>query len=149
MHPISGVAAIVAIGIRLWRRFHPGWIIPFAFLLGVALVFVGNSLFHRRLFVGWQQTQNEWVPEAGCLTYDPSFARLFATYSMTETEFRDWVESYPVPMGPYDNSLLMFDCERLGFTEPKLSFATKSAPNGKQLRVYWTDNVMYLSYNVM
>ncbi|MEM6469415.1 MAG: hypothetical protein AAF802_07575 [Planctomycetota bacterium] len=150
---ISGVAFLVAIvlaiGIRFWRRFHAGWIIPIAVFLGIALVFLGNSLFHRRLFVHWQQSQNTWVPKTGCLTYDPSFARLFATYSMSETEFRDWVADYPVPMLPHDNSLLMFDSERLGITEPELSFATESAPNGKQLRVYWADNVMYLSYNVM
>lgn len=150
---ISGIAFLLAIlvatGICFWRRLQVGWVIPIAFLLGIVFAVVGNSLLHRRLFVDWQQSQNEWVPEKGCLTYNPSFSRLFATYSMTKTELSDWVANYPVPMGPYDNSLLVFDSQRLGFTEPALSFATASAPNGKQLRVYWTDNVMYLSYNVM
>ena len=147
---IAFLAAVAVVGgIRFWRRVNAGWLIALSILMGMVFPFIGNSFFHQPVFVDWHRCQNEWVPKTGCLTYEPSFGRLFATYAMTETEFRDWVSNYPVPMGPYDNSLLMFDSEQLGFTAPELSFATQPASNGKQLRVYWADGKMYLSYNVM
>ena len=150
---ISAVAFGIAIAssflLRSWKRINAGWLFALSLVVGLSLAYAGNSQFHRDIFVRWQQSQNKWVPQKGCLTYEPSFGRLYATYSMSRDEFERWTASYPAEMSPYDMSFLVHDSERLGFSDPEVAYATEMAPNGNQLRVYFKDGVMYLSYNAM
>ena len=71
---------------------------------------------------------------------------------MSRERFEEWVETHSWPILPaeieageiYDN-----DTRELGFASPELYYATEMLGNGKQLRVYFKNNVMYLSYNSM
>lgn len=144
-----GIAIAGSLVLRSWKRISAGRLFVLSLAVGVFLAYIGNSRFHRDLFVSWQQSQNEWVPQIGCLSYEPSFGHLYATYSMSRDEFERWVESYPAEMSSYDTSFFVHDSERLGFGDPEVAYATEMAPNGNQLRVYFKDGVMYLSYNVM
>lgn len=99
------------------------------------------------MFAAWHKWQNTAVPKDGCLTYEPDFSRLFATYEMSRDEFDEWVSNHAWRLHAGNNRLLRYDGLRLGFAEPELSFETDSTPNGKQLRVYYKSGVMYVSYN--
>jgi hypothetical protein len=135
--------------VRLFRRIHFGKLLLLGFTLWLAFTYTGTQFFHYDRFVELHQSHNDYVPATGCLTYEPSFGHLFASYSMTRAEFNAWVEQFPVPMSKYDSQLQRFDEERLGFTDPDAAFATESASNGAQTRVYFKDGTMYLSRNVM
>ncbi|MEP4682360.1 MAG: hypothetical protein ABJ015_11995, partial [Rhodopirellula bahusiensis] len=63
-------------------------------------------------------------------------------------------ESHPGNMRLYSfrdekGNLELIDEKRLGFVDAELIYATEMAPNGRQLRAYFRDGIMYLSYNVM
>jgi hypothetical protein len=119
--------------------------LPLWVVAGVVALDVG----HHRIFVAWHKWQNNVLPRDGCLTYEPEFTRLYATYKMTQQQFKTWVAGHPWQLRVGDNGLLHHDGPRLGFSEPELSFETDSAPNGKQLRVYYESGIMYVSYNAM
>ena len=150
---ISGLAILVAVAIpivvRAWKRIHAGWLIAIFIVVSIALVFVGNSLFHHSLFVSRHMAQNQWVPKTGCTSYEPSFGHLFATYSMSRDDFDSWATSHPWNLQPYNLELFDRDSVRFGMNAPDASYATEMAENGNQLRVYFKDGTMYLSYNVM
>ncbi|MCC9656704.1 hypothetical protein LOC70_12910 [Rhodopirellula sp. JC737] len=135
--------------VRLIRRIHLGKLLLLGFALWIALTYTGTKFFHHDRFVELHQSHNDYVPASGCLTYEPSFGHLFASYSMTRAEFDAWVAQFPVPMSEYDSQLQRFDEDRLGFTDPDAAFATQSASNGGQTRAYFKDGTMYLSRNVM
>ena len=147
------IAAACTFSLRLFRRIHAGWLSALAFFLGVFLAITGNRLFHRDLFVTWHRSQNAIVPQTGCLTYEPSFGYLYATYAMDRFEFERWVSSHPWTLLPYDSSphqsLQSHDAKRLGFDDPEIAYATEMADDGGQLRVYFQSGTMFLSYNVM
>jgi hypothetical protein len=123
--------------------------IAVSLLIGLLLSVPALTLLHHPLFVAWHRAQNAMVPQTGCLTYDPSFARLFAAYRMSRSGFDTWVAAHPWRLTPYANDLLEYDASHLGFSSPDASFASPSGSNGKQLRVYFKNGVMYLSYNSM
>ncbi|SMP79990.1 hypothetical protein SAMN06265222_1411 [Neorhodopirellula lusitana] len=144
------LAAVVVVAfVRVFKRVRLGWLLLVAFGLWVILTYTGAKLFHHENFVRLHQSHNDYVPKTGCLTYEPSFGHLFASFSMSRDSFDAWVADFPVPMFEYDDALQRFDEDRLGFTEPDAAFATESASNGAQTRAYFKDNVMYLSRNVM
>ncbi len=143
-------AAVVAILMaRVLFRVRFQWCLLITPILGITLSYTGNSLFHRDLFVRRHQSNNSLMPQQGCLTYEPSFDKLFASYRMTRSEFEQWVSNHPWKLKPYDMSFVEFDAERLGFSKPDVAFATEMADDGGQLRVYFKDDTMYVSYNVM
>lgn len=147
---LSVLATIVLVALlRIVKRVHIAKLVAIGLVLFGAVTVTANKLFHRQLFVDLHKSQNTLVPATGCLTYEPSFGHLFASYSMDHAAFDSWVSEHPWPMTDYDNSLQRFDEDRLGFTEPHTALATEMAPNGNQLRVYYKSGVMYLSYNVM
>ncbi|TWU41689.1 hypothetical protein Poly51_63840 [Rubripirellula tenax] len=146
----SFVAAFTAVLIiRLAKRFAAGWVIAAMIVLGVAFTFASNSIFHRRMFVRQHQDSNTLVPATGCVHYEPSFGHLFAAYKMTAAEFDAWVSQHPWGLVEYDRGQIEHDEQRLGFSDPSEAYATEMASNGGQLRVYFKDGMMYLSYNVM
>jgi hypothetical protein len=107
------------------------------------------SLGHQQMFVAWHRWQNNVLPQKECLTYDPNFTRLYATYNMDRGSFETWVTSHPWQLHVGHNGLLHHDGPRLGVGQPELSFETERAPNGRQLRVYCKSGIMYVSYNAM
>lgn len=143
------IATILVAMIRLLTRARMLWCVILTFLLGPFLAYAANSLFHHDLFVRRHQSLNKLVPQEGCLRYEPSFGHLFASYTISQEDFERWVAKHPWGLDPYDLSLVDHDSKRLNFTSPDLAYATEMAPNGGQLRVYFKDGVMYLSYNVM
>lgn len=64
-------------------------------------------------------------------------------------EFEQWVSTHPWQLKPYDMAFVEHDSKRLNFAEPVLAYATEMASDGGQLRVYFKDGVMYVSYNAM
>ena len=146
----SALASVVLVAIlRLLKRIHIAKLVAIGFVLFIAVTVTANTLFHRQLFVDRHRSQNAMVPTTGCLTYEPSFGHLFASYSMDRAEFDAWVSEHPWPMTAYDDSLQRFDEDRFGFTDADAALATEMAPNGNQLRVYFKSGVMYLSYSVL
>lgn len=143
------VSVVLTAIVRLFRRIHFGKLLLLGFVLWFAFTYTGTKFFHHDRFVELHQSHNDYVPATGCLTYEPSFGHLFASYSMTRAEFDAWVAQFPVPMSEYDSQLQRFDEERLGFTNPDAAFATESASNGGQTRAYFKDGTMFLSRNVM
>jgi hypothetical protein len=150
---ISGVSFCVclagAIVWRLWREvpWRVVWLTTFC--AGCVVAPTANSFLHRRVFISWHRGQNEYVPKTGCVTYEPSFFRLYASYRMDRETFDDWVANHPWRLLPFDGEVPSYDGQRLGFESPDVALATEMAPNGRQLRVYFKDGMMYLSYYVM
>ncbi len=105
-----------------------------------------NRAFHQQLFVAWHQAQNQLVPRTGCLTYEPDFSRLYATYQMTLPQFNAWAAAHPLRLSPVADSVPMYDAQVMGFDSPEASFMTDMAENGMQLRVYYKAGVMHLLY---
>ena len=143
------LSRLVASLLRFRRRVSWADVLCFGFLLGCFVAFTANMLLHRPLFVAWHKAQNDAVPTTGCLTYDPHFTRLYATYQMTRTEFDTWVANHPWELRPGDNGLLHHDGPEFDLGEPDASFETEMAPNGRQLRVYFKSGIMYVSYSSM
>lgn len=144
------LAAVVVAGlVRAFKRIRLVKLVLIASVAWLILTYTGVKLFHHDHFVKLHQSHNYYAPKTGCLTYEPSFGHLFASYSMSRDAFDAWVADFPVPMAEYDDSLQRFDKGRLGFTEPEAAFATEPASNGGQTRVYFKDGIMYLSRNVM
>jgi hypothetical protein len=146
------VAIVVAVMMRLLFRIRWGWCPLIATVLGIALAYAGNSYFHHDLLVRSHQSHNSLMPKEGCLTYEPSFGHLFASYLMSRDEFEQWVSLHPLhqwKLKPYDMAFVEHDSKRLYFAEPEVAYATEMASDGGQLRVYFRDGVMYVSYNVM
>src|SRR5690606_18893401 len=102
-----GIAITGSLSLRLWKRINTGGLLVRSLVVGCVLAYAGNSRFHQDLFVSWQQSQNKRLPQTGCLSYEPSFGHLFATYSMSRDDFEHWVASYPMEMSPYDMSFLV------------------------------------------
>lgn len=143
---------ILAMLVASFLRFRGcSWRTVFAAALPVwlAIGFLMLNLGHQRMFVAWHKWQNTALPQKGCLTYEPDFTRLYATYEMDRDNFEAWVTNHPWHLHVGDNGLLHHDGPQLGVDKPELSFETESAPNGKQLRVYYKSGIMYVSYNAM
>jgi hypothetical protein len=133
---------------RIWK---PAFIASLLVTIGggLALSYVSNATFHQALFLRRHESQNKWVPNDGRITYSAEFASLYATYSMTETEFRNWAANYEVPLKTYDNTLLMNDINHFDLDGPEISLSTVTGGNGKQIRVYYKNETMFFAYNSM
>jgi hypothetical protein len=144
---MSFIAALVSASmLRFWRC---SWrtVIYAALPVWLALSFFALDNWHQRLFAAWHQRQNSALPKDGCLTYEPDFYRLYATYKMTRNEFDAWVKDHPWRLHLGSNGLLHHDGPQFGLDSPESTFETDMAPNGKQLRVYFKSGIMYASYN--
>ena len=145
----SLVLAVMVASLLRFRRCSWRTVILVALPIWLIVGFLVLNTAHQRLFVAWHRWQNTTLPNHGCLTYQPAFTRLYATYAMSRDEFETWVQDHPWRLHAGDNALLHHDGPHLGFDEPELSFETDSAPNGKQLRVYYESGIMYVAYNAM
>lgn len=143
------VAIVVGVGVRVTAKLHIVWCVLLTVVLGIVFAYGANSLLHHDMFVRRHQNRNLTVPSSGCITYQPSFGRLYASYKISKKEFTDWVATHPWKLREYDLGLIEYDSKMLNFKEPELAYATEMAANGGQLRVYFKNDIMYLSYNVM
>lgn len=143
------IATLTIVVIHYFTRIRGAWCVLSTTLLFLILAYGANKLFHRDLFVWQHQRHNTLVPKSGCISYQPSFGHLFASYEMSRSEFEKWVTTHPMKLEPYDGAIAEHDGRRLGFHEPELSYASEMAPNGGQMRVYFKNGTMYFSYNVM
>jgi hypothetical protein len=136
----------------LFRRKLSSYFSTFALLcifLGPCIGVGVNYKYHRVVFSFWHQWQNQFVPQSGGITYDPDFSRLYATYKMTLPQFQEWAATHPWKLNLSSGESFGHDFEIMGFDNPEASYSTEMAPNGKQLRVYFKSDIMYLSYNSM
>lgn len=145
----SFVLAVMATSLLRLRQCSWRTIVLAAIPIWLAVGFLLLNLCHQPLFTAWHKLQNTTLPNHGCLTYEPDFTRLYATYRMTREQFETWVTNHPWQFHAGNNGLLHHDGPRLGMDGPELSFETESASNGKQLRVYFKLGTMYVSYNAM
>lgn len=143
-----GVSVTVASLLR-FRRCSWRTVVYAALPIWLLLGFLGLDTGHQRLFAAWHKWQNSALPRHRCLSYEPDFTRLYATYEISRDAFQAWAKDHPWRLHAGNNGLLHHDGPRLGFDDPELSFETDSAPNGKQLRVYYKSGIMYVSYNAM
>jgi hypothetical protein len=143
------LALVVALILRYKKTRWPDPLTAF-FVLALVLSCGGLYFGHGPLFVAWHRAQNEALPRANCLTYEPSFLRLYASYRMSRAEFDAWVKNHPWHLSPCnERHIVDKDAEHLGFTRPDAAYATEPEPNGRQLRVYHENGTMYVSYWVM
>ena len=135
---------------RCWKKTRWSVSIAIFVVLASALSMGGCYFGHYPLFVAWHHSQNQVLPQKGCLTYEPSFFRLYASYRMSRAEFDEWAQRHPWRLKPYALSDIPDqDTEALGFDRPDTAYASEPAPNGSQLRVYHGGDTMYVSYWAM
>jgi hypothetical protein len=151
---LAGAFLLPLIGawiIRIFKKLSWGLLMPVALCLTAVLAVAGLETLHRPIFVAWHRAQNTMVPRTGCVSYEPDFTRLCATYRMDRKTFDQWVAAHPWKLLPFDLADVpsFRDREHLGFSNPEAVFATEPAPNGKQLRVYYEKGTIYLAYNSM
>jgi hypothetical protein len=147
----SGVLTLIAMLFlrRLKKTSWPG-LLALAVPLGFLLCCGGLYFGHQPLFTAWHRAQNDILPQKGCLTYEPTFFRLHASYRMTRAEFDAWVLAHPWKLTPLAGSEISdSDMKPFGISKPDAAFATERAPNGRQLRLYYEGDTMYVVYFVM
>jgi hypothetical protein len=117
-----------------------------AFVLCVAGCYFG----HGPLFAAWHRSQNTVLPSEGCLTYQPSFFRLRATYRINRGQFDNWAMHHPWQLAPMsDAEIPSCDVETFGLGRPEAAYVSKQCTNGQQLRVYYANGTMYVGYYAM
>jgi hypothetical protein len=122
-------------------------------LLGVAILCAGagaitaNILFHHPLFRSWHQQQNTAVPQGvPCLSYEPAYEGLEASYTMTQEQFLTWVQAHPWKLGPTDR-VWFYKSGTLVQSFVGLKYATRMSDRGSQFRAYHEGTTAYISYN--
>ena len=151
----SGLAlgAIIAVVFLLVRRTRVRWSTCLfgAVVIGLPLGCVGLTTGHQSLFRVWHRRQNEAVPTIDCVTYEPSFWNLYATYKMDRQTFDVWVASHPWGLTPCkpDGLLELLDGPHFGLTFCDAAYESPRGPKGNNLRVYYRNGIAYLSYSVM
>jgi hypothetical protein len=144
------LALLVSLVLRYCRKTRRLASLTLFVILASVLFLAGLYFAHRPLFAAWHRSQNVLLPQAGCLTYEPSFFRLYASYRMSRAEFDAWIKHHPWHLSPYDKRLIVpQDAQHLGLTRPDAAYASEPAPNGRQLRVYYENGIMYASYWAM
>lgn len=157
---------------RDWNKWQ---ILALGLTLAVASSIGLNVVGHRSAFSSWHRWQNDLVPhQYECLEYDAGFSRMKAIYSMTETEFLNWIKNHHLPLLPgtkafKNGSVRSYDYEDLAWIAGTLgesisqdeyvaldqlgdqivatAYATTMADKGRQLRVYHKDGRTFISYS--
>lgn len=108
----------------LFRRKMPSYFSMLALISIFLGPFVGvglNYKCHKFVFSHWHQWQNQFVPQSGCITYDPDFSRLYATYKMTLPQFHHWAAIHPWKLKAVSAGVFNHDFELMGFDTPEAS----------------------------
>jgi hypothetical protein len=146
---IAAGALTVVVVLLLRRRKKISWPGLLALAAPLLLLLCGGGLYfgHPPLFAAWHRAQNDMLPKTGCLTYEPSFARLYASYRMSRSEFDAWVQAHPWELKRFgDSDISDRDLQHFGAKKADVRLMTPPVLDGKQLRVYYHDNVMYVAY---
>lgn len=122
-----------------------------ALVVGLPLACLGLATCHQTLFSTWHRQQNVAVPKEGCLTYEPSFWHLYASYQMDRPSFDAWVASHPwrLEACEQDGLFLQHDGPHFGLTSCEAVYESPPTEKGNNLRVYYDHGVVYLSYSAM
>jgi hypothetical protein len=147
------LSAVAVLASALMRRRPLRWSTPLlgALAVGIPLTGIGLLFCHEPLFRFWHRRQNEAVPTAGCLSYEPTFWRLHASYRISPKAFDAWVASHPwglVPCEP-DGIFEFHDGPHFGLTSCEAAYESPRGPKGNNLRVYYHQGIAYLSYSAM
>lgn len=120
-------------------------------LVGLALGGIGLGCFHQPLFRMWHRLQNDAVPSTGCVDYEPSFWHLYAVYKMDQQSFSDWVAAHPwnLTQCKPDAIFQFHDGPHFGLTSCEAVYESPRGPKGNNLRVYYQNGLVYISYSVM
>ena len=149
---IVSVVVAIPLAVEFYCRWKHGKAWRGATILAVivvaSLLVPDRQFIHRPVFTWLHERQNDLVPQNGRLTYEPHPTQLIATYRMDRATFDEWAREHPWQLSENDD-FVHFDGERFGFDVPDVSLASPMADNGRQLRVYFKDGTMYLSYNAM
>lgn len=121
------------------------------FVIGLLSGCAGLVLLHGSLFRAWHQHRNELVPAVGCLTYEPSFWHLYATYAMDRASFDQWIASHPSGLTRCEPDELFrtHDAPYFGLISCEAVYESPRGSKGNNLRVYYQDGTAYISYNAM
>ena len=131
---------LLALSIVLLQRCLKKTPWPVSIGIFVVLTFmlsIGGCYFgHYPLFRAWHHSQNQVLPQEGCLTYEPSFLRLHASYRMSRAEFDEWAQRHPWPLKPYALSDMPDqDTKALGFDRlARISHHTAAMPRAMSRR---------------
>lgn len=118
-----------------------------AFLLWILSTAPLVTGLHEPLFVSWHKSQNKAIPDAPCLSYSPSFTRLYATFSMTLSEYENWASTHPWNLSKNAPAEIRdYDLEKFGITELESAHSSEMAENGKHLVTMYRDGIVYLAY---
>ena len=147
------LGALVTIVFTLARRKHSGvaTVLYGAVVAGIPLGCIGLAVGHPTFFSVWHRSQNEAVPATDCLSYEPSFWHLYASYRMDADTMAAWVAAHPwgLTKCEVDAIFEFHDGPHFGLKSCEAAYESPRGPKGNNLRVYYSDGVAYLSYSVM
>ena len=149
---IVGISLLVAVAfaglLKVLCRISRAKAALVAMGIWVAATVMGLAAGQQRLFAVLHQRQNDKLPQQDCLSYQPEFARLYASYRMTQQEFDAWVSSHPWKLSEGSDHLHI-DGPALGLENPEQMFSSRPRSNGAQMRVYFKSETMYAAYYSM
>lgn len=145
-------SAIAALWLKLRRnQVISRQLLLLAVVIGPALGSVGLIFLQQPFFSTWHRLQNEVVPTNGCISYEPSFWHLYATYRIDRQSFDRWVASHPWGLTKCkpDEIFQFSDGPHFGITSCEAIYESPRGPKGNNLRVYYQHGIAYLSYSAM
>jgi hypothetical protein len=148
---LAGAVATGAFLLATRTRVFVSTLLLGTFAIGLPSGCAGLALFHGSLFRAWHQHQNEALPASDCLTYEPSFWHLYATYAMDQQSFDQWIDSHPWSLTRCepDEIFRSHDGPHFGLTSCEAVYESPRGPKGNNLRVYYQNGTAYISYNAM
>ena len=120
-------------------------------IIGLLFSCIGLMFCHNSLFRAWHRHQNEAVPAIDCVTYEPTFWYLYATYKMDQQSFNEWIALHPwcLKQCKIDGIFELHDGPHFGLTSCQAVYESPRGPKGNNLRVYYQSGVAYISYSAM
>jgi hypothetical protein len=148
---LAGALVTVAFFLVTRTRAAVSTLLLGTFVVGPLAGCAGLAVFHGSLFRTWHQHQNEAMPATGCVTYEPSFWHLYASYEMDQQSFDQWIASHPwgLTRCEPDEIFRSHDGPHFGLTSCEAVYESPSGPKGNNLRVYYQNGTAYLSYSAM
>jgi hypothetical protein len=147
------LGAIVTVVFMLARRRHlyVSTVLYGAIFTGIPLGSIGLVFGHPTLFSVWHRLQNEAVPATDCLSYEPSFWHLYASYRMNAESMAAWVATHPWGLKECEADAVfeLHDGPHFGLKSCEAVYESPRGPKGNNLRVYYSGGIVYLSYGVM
>jgi hypothetical protein len=146
-----GLLATVTFLLFRRKQIRIGLLMLGTLLVGLPLSGLLLAVGQTPLFRVWHRSQNTVVPSEGCLTYEPTFFRLHATYRMDRKAFDDWASSHPWKLASCDpvNCLPSNVSSYFGLTECEAAYESPRGPKGNCLQAYYKNGIVYVFYSAM